>query len=115
MWKNYFQILEKYFWDHIWNVGVICLWLDLVSNLTLEQKIWNLMILLYYVIPTKFLEYIWYCGCWVFLLLVYIIHPNYIYTCNRETQQPQYQIYSKNFVGTTKVSLNLISFAPKLN
>ena len=87
MWKNYFQILEKYFWDHICNVGVICLWLDLVSNLTLEQNIWNLMILLYYVIPTKFLEYIWYCGYWVSLLLVYSVtsmkYSNYIYTCSK--------------------------------
>lgn len=61
--------------------------LDLVSNLILEQNIWNSMILLYYVRPTKFLEYIWYCGCWVSLLLVYDVTsmklPNYIYTCSK--------------------------------
>ena len=87
MWENYFQILEKYFWDHIWNVGVIYVWLDLVSNLTLEQKIWNSMILLYSVSPTKFLVYVLYFGCWVYCLLVYGMTsmklPNYMYTCSK--------------------------------
>ena len=61
--------------------------LDFMYNLSLDQKIWNSMILLYSVSPTKFLVYVLYFGCWVYCLLVYGMTsmklPNYMYTCSK--------------------------------